>query len=104
MKKIALGKAFFVNQDYKKRIQVGGFMRGIGEFVINPPEDVWTIFVELISYDNASNFYWVHVSFAFFETAPQTSLFAGQEVYLSDGPSRIFHVFIIDADSDLTGN
>jgi hypothetical protein len=96
VKKIVLGKAYLINQSYKKRIQVGESMRGIGEFVIQPPENMWTIVVEIISYDSDNNFYWVHVSFAFFETAPQESLFANQIVYLSDGQSRIFQIFLVD--------
>ena len=97
MKKIVWGKAYLVNQDYANRIKVGGWMRGVGEFIINPPLDSnWTITVELIAKDDTDEFYWVRVFFPFFNDTPQEILFTGQEVYLRDGPSRIFQICIVE--------
>lgn len=96
MKRIVWGKAYLVNENYRNRIKVGGWLRGVSEFIINPPENSWTITVELIAKDAIDDFCWVRVFFPFYDTAPQELLFSGQEVYLTDGPSRIFQIWIVD--------
>ncbi|HRF97935.1 MAG TPA: hypothetical protein PLZ51_22160, partial [Aggregatilineales bacterium] len=71
------------------------WMRGIGEFTINPPENSWSILVEIITNQGVEEDYWVQVSFVF-DTAPQECLFVGQHMYLTDGPTRIFEIVIVD--------